>query len=176
MISKQDRLPAWQHVGLARHAGRPTARFYIPRIASSFVELHGDRWGGEDKAIVAGLADIGQITVMLIAQERGGSPAEKELCHSGMAFPEGYRKAMRLMHLAAKFRVPVVTFIDTPGAQATFESERRGIASALATILALTSNLPTPIVSVIIGEGGSGGAIALAAADRVLLMEHSIIL
>jgi acetyl-CoA carboxylase carboxyl transferase alpha subunit len=110
----------------------------------------------------------------MIAQERGGTPEEKEASHRGMAFPEGYRKALRLMQLAAKFELPVVTLIDCPNAQASYESEHRGIAHALASNLAGMSSLPVPIVSVIIGEGGSGGALALGVADRVLMLEHAI--
>jgi acetyl-CoA carboxylase carboxyl transferase subunit beta len=173
-VSKRDRLLAWQHVSLARHAGRPTASHYIAQMSTHFLELHGDRWGGDDRAIIGGIADIDGETVVIIAQERGETPKEKEVCHGGMAFPEGYRKASRLMQLAAKFRIPVITLIDTPGAQATYESERRGIAHALATNLAAMVSLPTPIVSAIIGQGGSGGAIALGVADRVLMLEHAI--
>jgi len=173
-VSRKDRLPAWQHVGLARHAGRPTSRYYISQISANFLELHGDRWGGDDPAIIGGLAEIDQQTVMIVAQERGGSASEKQSCHGGSSFPEGYRKASRLMRLAAKFGVPVVTFIDTPGAQATFDSEARGIAHAIANSLAVMAGLKTPIVAVNIGEGGSGGALALGVADRVLMLEHSI--
>ncbi|MFY9530353.1 MAG: acetyl-CoA carboxylase carboxyltransferase subunit alpha/beta [Candidatus Acidiferrales bacterium] len=171
---KRRRLPAWQQVGLARHSGRPTARQYITLITSRFLELHGDRWGGDDPAIIGGLAEINGDTVVLIAQERGGTPAEKEASHGGMAYPEGYRKSLRLMQLAAKFGIPVVTLIDCPNAQASYESEHRGIANALARNLAGMAGLPTPIVSAIIGEGGSGGALALGVADRVLMLEHAI--
>lgn len=172
--AKRDRLLAWQHVSLARRAGRPTARYYIAHMTTDFLELHGDRWGGDDRAIIGGIADLGGETVVIIAQERGETPEEREICHGGMAFSEGYRKATRLMQLAAKFRLPVITLIDTPGAQATYESERRGIAHALATNLAVMASLPTPIVSAVIGQGGSGGAIALGMADRVLMLEHAI--
>jgi acetyl-CoA carboxylase carboxyl transferase alpha subunit/acetyl-CoA carboxylase carboxyl transferase beta subunit len=171
---RRDRLPAWQQVGLARHSGRPTASHYISRMNTRFLELHGDRWGGDDPAIIGGLAELDGQTVVMIAQERGGTPAEKEASHRGMAFPEGYRKAFRLMQLAAKFEIPVVTLIDCPNAQASYESEHRGIAHALASNLAGMSSLPVPIVSAIIGEGGSGGALALGVADRVLMLEHAI--
>jgi acetyl-CoA carboxylase carboxyl transferase subunit beta len=171
---KIDRLPAWQQVGLARHTGRPTARHYITRMTSRFLELHGDRWGGDDPAIIGGLAEIEGETIVLIAHERGGTPAEKEASNRGMAHPEGYRKSLRLMQLAAKFGIPVVTLIDCPNVQASYESEHRGIANALARNLASMATLPTPIVSVIIGEGGSGGALALGVADRVLMLEHAI--
>jgi acetyl-CoA carboxylase carboxyl transferase alpha subunit/acetyl-CoA carboxylase carboxyl transferase beta subunit len=171
---KGRRLPAWQQVGLARHAGRPTARHYISRITSHFLELHGDRWGGDDPAIIGGLAEIDGKTVIIVAQERGGTAAEKEASHRGMAYPEGYRKALRLMQLAAKFGIPVVTLIDCPNAQSSYDSEHRGIANALARNLAGMSSLPTPIVAAIIGEGGSGGALALGVADRILMLEHAI--
>lgn len=165
---------AWEQVGLARHASRPTSRCYIGHLTEHFLELHGDRWGGDDPAVVGGLAELNGQTIMIIGQERGGTPEEKTASHDGMAYAEGYRKSLRLMHLAAKFRIPVVTFIDCPGAQASCESEHRGIAHALARNLAGMANLPTPIISVVIGEGGSGGALALGVADRVLMLEHSI--
>jgi len=171
--SGSDRVSAWQKVALARHANRPTAQFYISMLFKNFLELHGDRLGGEDPAIVCGLAEIGNQAVMLIAQERGSSD-EKDQRNGGKAFPEGYRKAVRLMRLAAKYRIPIITFIDTPGAQTTYESERRGIAGALAQTLVAMMTLPTRSIAVIIGEGGSGGAVALGAADRVLMFEHSI--
>jgi acyl-CoA carboxylase subunit beta len=171
---KLRRLAAWRQVGLARHAGRPTSRYYISRLATRFLELHGDRRGVDDPAIIGGLAEIEGETVMLVAQERGGTAAEKEACHHGMAYPEGYRKSLRLMHLAAKFGLSVVTLIDCPGAQANHHSEHRGIANALACNLAGMVTLPTRIVAVIIGEGGSGGALALGVADRVLMLEHAI--
>jgi acetyl-CoA carboxylase carboxyl transferase alpha subunit len=139
-----------------------------------FLELHGDRWGGDDRAIIGGLADFDGNPVMIVAQERGATPAEVTASNGGMAFPGGYRKAMRLMELAAKFGLPVITLVDCPNAQASSESEHRGIAYALANNLAGMANLPTPIISAIIGQGGSGGAVALAVADRVLMMEHAI--
>lgn len=170
----RDQLRAWQQVGIARHSERPTARHYISRMTTRFLELHGDRSNGDDPAIIGGLAELDGQTIVIIAQERGGTPEEKEASHRGMAFPEGYRKALRLMQLAAKFELPVVTLIDCPNAQASYESEHRGIAHALASNLARMSSLPTPIVSVIIGEGGSGGALALGVGDRVLMLEHAI--
>jgi len=171
---KSKPLPAWENVGIARHAGRPTARYYISRMCTQFLELHGDRWGGDDPAIVGGPAELDGQTVFMIAQERGATPEEAAASHGGMAFAQGYRKALRLMRLAAKFGIPVVTLVDTPNAQASFESEQSGIAYALANSLAGMSSLPTPIVAVIIGQGGSGGAVALAVADRVLMLEHAI--
>jgi len=157
---------AWQSVQLARHQERPTSLDYIARITSSFVELHGDRCYGDDRSVVCGLADIGGEGVVLIAQERSHN--------SGKAYPEGFRKAQRAMRLAAKFRLPLVTFIDTPGAYPGLEAEERGVGSAIAYCLAMMSDLPTPIISVVIGEGGSEGALALGVADRILMMENAI--
>ncbi len=154
-------LAAWEEVRLARHIGRPTTRDYIAGMTAGFVELHGDRQGGDDPAIVAGLAELDGQTVMIIGHERGATPEAQAAHRRGMAGPGGYRKALRLMQLAAKFRIPVVTLIDTPGADPSYESEQRGIAQALAHNLAAMAVLPTPIVAVIIGEGGSGGALAL---------------
>lgn len=171
---KLRRLPAWQQVGLARHSGRPSGRFYIASLTSHFLELHGDRWRGDDPAIIAGLGEVDGETFIVVAHERGTTPAEREASHGGMAFPEGYRKALRVMQLGAKFGIPVVTLIDCPNAQASYESELHGIANALARNLAEMSRLPTPIVAAIIGEGGSGGALALGVADRVLMLEHAI--
>ena len=172
--AEHKRLGAWQKVGLARHSGRPTARYYMGRMTSRFLELHGDRWSGDDPAIVGGIAEFNGDTVIMVGQDRGGTPEEKLASHDGKAFSEGYRKSIRLMRLASKFRIPVITLVDCPNAQATFESEHRGIAYALARNLATMANLPTPIVSVIIGEGGSGGALALGVADRVLMLENAI--
>src|ERR1700722_6329071 len=151
---KRQRLPAWQKVGLARHVGRPSARYYIARMATRFLELHGDRWSADDPAIVGGLAQLNGQTVFIIGHDRGGTPEEKIASHDGKAYSEGYRKSLRLMRLASKFKIPVITLVDCPNAQASFESEHRGIAFSLARNLATMANLPTPIVSAIIGEGG----------------------
>ncbi|HEY6101940.1 MAG TPA: acetyl-CoA carboxylase carboxyltransferase subunit alpha [bacterium] len=164
----------WETVLLARHPDRPTALDYVDRLFTRFVELHGDRYFGEDPAIVAGLGEFEDHTVMVIAQERGRSPEEREFRRGGMALPEGYRKALRMMHLAAKFQLPVVTLIDTPGAYPGPEAEQRGIAQALARNLQAMAVLPTSVVAAVIGEGGSGGALSLAVADRVLMLEHAI--
>ena len=169
-----ERLPAWQQVTLARHPERPSTRYFISRMTNRFLELHGDRWNGDDPAIIGGLGKLDGRTVMIIGQERGSTPEERAAVNNGMAFAEGYRKSLRLMQLAAKFDIPVVTLVDCPNAQSSFEAEHHGIAHALARNLAGMSNLPTPIVSVIIGQGGSGGALALGVADRVLMLEHAI--
>jgi len=164
----------WETVLLARHPDRPTALDYIDRLFTRFVELHGDRYFGDDPAVVTGLGEFGDQAVMVVAQERGRTPEEQAFRRRGMALPEGYRKALRMMHLAAKFALPVITMIDTPGAYPGFEAEQRGIAQALARNLQAMAVLPTPILSVVIGEGGSGGALSLGVADRVLMLEHAI--
>ncbi|MGH2349850.1 MAG: acetyl-CoA carboxylase carboxyltransferase subunit alpha [bacterium] len=165
---------SWQEVQLARQAGRPTALDYVGRLFTKFVELHGDRLYGDDPAVVCGLGEFDGAPVVIVAQERGRTEQEREFRRRGMALPEGYRKALRVMGLAAKFRLPVVTLIDTPGAHPGVESERRGIAHAIARNLQAMATLPTPIVSAVIGEGGSGGALALAVADLVLMLEHAV--
>lgn len=166
-----ESVSAWEVVQRARRPDRPTALQYISRITHSFIEIHGDRCYGDDPAIVAGLADLDGQTVVIVGQERGpNDPTRRQ----GRALPEGYRKALRAMELAAQFRLPLVTLVDTPGAYPGVESEERGLAFTIAQCLARLSELPVPVVSVIIGEGGSGGALALAVADRVLMMEDAI--
>ncbi|HVH31231.1 MAG TPA: acetyl-CoA carboxylase carboxyltransferase subunit alpha, partial [bacterium] len=166
--------PPWQTVQLARHPQRPTSVDYIRGLLARFVELHGDRQFADDPAIVCGVGELDDQTVVVVAQERGHTEAEQTLRRHGMPYPEGYRKALRAFRLAAKFALPVVTFIDTPGAYPGYEAERRGIAQALAENLQAMAGLPTPVVSVVIGEGGSGGALALGVADRVFMLEHAI--
>ncbi len=167
-------LSAWETVLLARRLGRPTSVDYLSRVFDNFLELHGDRSSGDDPAVVAGLAEIDGQTVFVVAQERGRTAEEQVERRKGMALPEGFRKAVRIMRLASKFRLPLVTLVDTPGAYPGPESERRGIAPAIAECLATMTDLPVPTVAVVIGEGGSGGALALATADRVLMLEHAI--
>ncbi|MBI3979455.1 MAG: acetyl-CoA carboxylase, carboxyltransferase subunit beta [Chloroflexi bacterium] len=157
---------AWRTVQLARHEARPTFLDYAGRILDSFVELKGDRLAGDDPAIVAGLAELEGQAVVVVGQERGHG--------GGRARPEGYRKAIRMMTLAAKLQLPLLTFVDTPGAYPGPESEERGLAGALAHCLARLSSLPAPVIAAVVGEGGSGGALALAVADRVLMQEHAI--
>lgn len=164
----------WETVLLARHPERPTSMDYIDRLFTRFVELHGDRYFGDDPAIVSGIGEFGDHAVVLIAQERGGSPEEQEFRRRGMALPEGFRKSLRMMQMAAKFHLPVITLIDTPGAYPGPEAEQRGIAQALARNLQAMAVLPTPVVAAVIGEGGSGGALSLGVADRVLMLEHAI--
>ncbi|MBI2973947.1 MAG: acetyl-CoA carboxylase carboxyltransferase subunit alpha [Armatimonadetes bacterium] len=165
---------SWSEVQLARHPGRPTSADYIARLATRFVELHGDRTYGDDPAIITGLGELDGQTVVIVAQEGGRTEEEQQFRRRGMPMPEGYRKALRVMRLAEKFKVPIITFIDTPGASSGTEAEEHGIAQALARNLQVMAVLQTPIISVVIGEGGSGGALSLGVADRVFMLEHAI--
>ena len=165
--------PAWEVVNLARRTDRPTAQDYIQRLFTDFVELHGDRYFGDDPAVIAGLAQFEGQAVVVIGQERGHVD-EAERRHHGRGEPEGYRKALRVMRVAEKFHLPVVTFVDTPGADPSYEAEKRGVAMALSRSIGLMTRLATPTVALVIGEGGSGGALALAVADRVLMQENAI--
>src|SRR5487761_173503 len=171
---KATKLPAWTEVNLARHPERPTAQQLCALITSQFLELHGDRQRGDDAALIGGLAELDGETVMMIAQQRSSASDARDVPHRGMTYPEGYRKSLRLMHLAAKFKIPVITLVECPAVPVGYESEQRGIAQALASNLAGMASLPAPIISVIIGEGGSGGALALAIGDRVLMLEHAV--
>ncbi|MFH1485802.1 MAG: acetyl-CoA carboxylase carboxyltransferase subunit alpha/beta, partial [Chloroflexota bacterium] len=164
---------AWQTVQLARHGQRPTARDYICRITSSFVELRGDRVYGDDAAIVCGLGDLGGQAAVIIGQERARID-EATPYHYRRVYPEGFRKAQRAMRLAAKFALPLITLIDTPGAYQGIEAEERGMGAAISSTMALMSDLPVPVISVVIGEGGSEGALALGVADRILMLENAI--
>ncbi len=172
-VEQSDTPPAWERVQMARHHERPTSRDYIERIISNFVELHGDRVFGDDAAIVTGLGYLSGEAVLVIGQERGrGDDAER--CHEGRIYPEGFRKAERSMRLAAKFKLPLITFIDTPGAYQGLEAEERGIGGAIASTMSSISDLPTPVLSVIIGQGGSEAALALSVGDRTLMLENAI--
>jgi acyl-CoA carboxylase subunit beta len=162
---------AWDEVQVARHPDRPTTLDYIKRISPQFIELHGDRAYGDDPAVVAGLGEIAGLGVVFLGHERGhGDPARR----NGQALPEGYRKALRMMRLAQRLRCPLVTFIDTPGAFLGIESEERGVAASMSECMAEMSAMEVPVVAAIIGEGGSGGALAFGVADRVLMQEHAI--
>ena len=167
-------LTRYQRVQLARHPRRPYALDYIERCFTGFMELHGDRLFGEDRAIVAGLALLEERPVMVIGQQKGRDTRENLLRRFGMPNPEGYRKALRLMQLAERFRVPIVTLVDTPGAYPGLGAEERGQAEAIAVNLREMARLEVPAVAVVIGEGGSGGALAIAVADRVLMFENAI--
>jgi acetyl-CoA carboxylase carboxyl transferase subunit alpha len=166
-------LSAWETVQVARHPARPLARDYIDRIVRNFVELHGDRRFAEDRAICCGLGRIGSEKVALVAQHKGRETKDKIACNFGCAHPEGYRKALRVMKLAEKFKLPVVTLIDTPGAYPGIGSEERGVAEAIARNLQEMSRLATPIVCVVIGEGGSGGALGIGVGDRIAMLEYA---
>jgi acetyl-CoA carboxylase carboxyl transferase subunit alpha len=167
-------LTRWQKVQLARHINRPFAMDYIRLIFTDFIELHGDRKFADDHAIVAGLARLGGEPVMVIGHQKGRDTKEKVYRNFGMPNPEGYRKALRLMEMAERFQLPIITFVDTPGAFPGIGAEERGQAEAIARNLMEMSRLHTPIVVVVTGEGGSGGALAIAVGDRILMLEHSI--
>jgi len=166
-------LTRWQKVQLARHPDRPYTLDYIGMMAVDFIELHGDRNFRDDKAVVGGFAKIENEPVMIIGQQKGRDTKSNLYRNFGMMNPEGYRKALRLMKLAAKFKRPVITLIDTPGAFPGLEAEERGQAEAIARNLFEMSHLPTPIIVAIIGEGASGGALGLGLGDRILMMENT---
>jgi acetyl-CoA carboxylase carboxyl transferase subunit alpha len=166
-------LTPWQKVQVARHPLRPYCLDYIKEFATDFVELHGDRLYADDRAIIGGLGRIDQVKVMFIGTQKGRDTKSNLECNFGCAYPEGYRKALRLMKLAAKFGLPIVTLIDTPGAFPGIESEERHIAEAIAVNLREAFLLPVPIVVTIIGEGGSGGALGIGVGDRILILEHA---
>jgi acetyl-CoA carboxylase carboxyl transferase subunit alpha len=169
-----NKLTPWQRTLLARHSQRPSMLDYVNAFCRDFVELHGDRTFGDDRAIVGGFARFNAKSVMVIGHLKGKTLKERMERNFGMPNPEGYRKALRLMRLAEKFDRPIMTFIDTPGAYPGIGAEERGQAEAIAHNLLVMSRLAVPIVSVVIGEGGSGGALALGLADRVLMLEHSV--
>ena len=169
-----SKLSHWQKAQVARHPERPHFKDYIAGMADEFVPLAGDRAYGEDPAIVGGFAKIGGRKVMLIGHEKGEDTASRLKHNFGMAKPEGYRKAIRLMRLADRFGLPVVTLVDTPGAFPGVEAEERGQAEAIARSTEECLELKVPIVAAIVGEGGSGGAVAIATANRVLMFEHAI--
>lgn len=169
-----SKLTPWQKTLLARHPDRPYTLDYIPLITEEFIELHGDRRFADDKAIVGGLAMIKGNPVVIIGQQKGRGTKERIRRNFGQPHPEGYRKALRLMELAEKFKRPVITFVDTQGAFPGQGAEERGQAEAIAGNLMRMSSLRTPIISVVIGEGGSGGALALSVADRLYMLEHSV--
>lgn len=164
----------WEKVKLARMPVRPTGLDYIDRIFTNFLEMHGDRFYAEDRAIIGGIAFLGNTPVTVIAQQKGRNTKENIARNFSMPHPEGYRKALRLMKQAEKFHRPIICFIDTPGAFCGLGAEERGQGEAIATNLAEMMLLKTPIISVVISEGGSGGALALGVADKVYMLEHSI--
>jgi acetyl-CoA carboxylase carboxyl transferase subunit alpha len=166
-------LSAWDIVKVARHPLRPYTMDYIPRIFTEFDELHGDRHFGDDNAIVGGIARIDGNPVMVIGQEKGRAVKDKVMRNFGMPKPEGYRKALRLMEMAERFKMPVVTLIDTPGAYPGIDSEERGISESIAQNLAVMSRLATPIICIVIGEGSSGGALGIGVGDHLTMLQYS---
>ncbi len=166
-------LSAWETVQVSRHPARPQTVDYIEQIFDDFVELHGDRAFGDDRAIRSGFARLGEYRVMLVGHQKGHTLQERQECFYGCAHPEGYRKALNRMRLAAKFRLPIICFIDTPGAFPGIGAEERGQAQLIATAIMEMSRLPTPIICVVIGEGGSGGALGIGVGDRVSMLQHA---
>ncbi len=165
---------AWEKVKLARHPKRPTARYIIKELMPDFIELHGDRTFGDDKAIIGGIATFNGQAITVIAQEKGVDTTDKIKRNFGMPHPEGYRKALRLMKQAEKFRRPILCIIDTPGAYPGIEAEQRGQAQAIANNLINMISLKTPIIVVVLSEGGSGGALAIGVGDYIMMFENSI--
>jgi acetyl-CoA carboxylase carboxyl transferase subunit beta len=165
--------PAWETVQLARHPERPTTADYLRLLMPNLVELHGDRVYGDDPAVICGIGSLDGVPLVVIGQERGHG-AETARRRGGRMYPEGYRKAIRVMRLAAHLRLPLLTLIDTPGAYPGLAAEERNLAGALSTALGTLSILPAPVVAAVIGEGGSGGALALGVADRILMLEHAV--
>lgn len=167
-------LTAWDRVQIARHAQRPTTLDYIKELFTQFVELHGDRYFADDPAIVAGLARFEGRACVVIGHQKGKDTKENLARNFGMPNPEGFRKAQRLMKLAQRFSLPILSFVDTPGAYPGIEAEERGQYEAIASSIALMTELTVPILTLVIGEGGSGGALGIAVGDRVLMLEHSV--
>lgn len=166
-------LNGWQRVQISRHPDRPYTLDYIENICDGFIEMHGDRNVKDDKAMIGGLGQIDGQTVMIIGQQKGRNTKQRQLRNFGMANPEGYRKALRLMKLAEKFNIPVVTLIDTPGASPGLEAEERGQGEAIAKNLLEMSVLKVPVICVVIGEGASGGALGIGIGDKVLMLENT---
>lgn len=166
--------PAWLRVQLARHPKRPHAVDYIQRLFSDFQEIHGDRGFGDDPAIIAGMAQFQNRPVAVIAQEKGRDTKQRLHRNFGMPKPEGYRKALRVMQMAAKFRRPIITFLDTQGAYPGIDAEERGQGEAIARNLREMARLDTPVIAVVIGEGGSGGALALGVGNRIYMLENAV--
>ncbi len=171
---KQNEERVWEKVQLARHPDRPTSLDYITMISEQYMELHGDRYYGDDKALIGGLCTIEGINFTFLAHQKGANLKENIERHYGMAHPEGYRKALRLAKQAEAHQRPIITFIDTPGAYPGMDSEERGIGEAIAKNLMEFSTLHTPIICIIIGEGGSGGALGIGVGDRVFMLENAI--
>lgn len=166
-------LDPWQTIEVSRHPDRPKTSDYLSLVFDEFVELHGDKAFGDDRAMLTGFAKLDQHKVLVIGHQKGKTLAERQACHFGCAHPEGYRKAMGKMRLAAKYGLPVICLIDTPGAYPGVGAEERGQAQVIAESMFLMATLPVPIVCVVIGEGGSGGALGIGVGDRVAVLEHA---
>lgn len=174
IMEKLNKLTPYERLEVVRHKGRPTIRDYIPLIFDEFIEMHGDRYFGDDRAIMGGIASINGIPVTVIAEVKGRNLNENKDSNFAMPHPEGYRKALRLAKQAEKFHRPVICFIDTPGAFCGVEAEKRGQGEAIARNLMEFMRLRTPIISVVLGEGGSGGALALGVCDELAVLENAI--
>lgn len=172
--NKKSILSAWDVVNISRHPNRPILQDYLSLIFTNFVELHGDRYYSDDLAMIGGFAEIGDQKVMLIGHNKGKNVNENIERNFGMANPDGYRKALRLMKLAERFNIPIVTIIDTPGAFPGLEAEERGQAEAIAKNLTEMASLEVPVICVVIGEGGSGGALGIGVGDKILMLSNSI--
>ncbi len=166
-------LTPWQEVRVARHPDRPHTSDYLSLVFDEFVELHGDKLFGDDRAMLTGFAKLGSHKVMVVGHQKGRTIKERSECYFGCAHPEGYRKALAKMQLAAKYRVPVICLIDTPGAYPGVGAEERGQSQAIAENMFEMSRIPTPIICVVIGEGGSGGALGVGVGDRIAMLEHA---
>lgn len=168
------KMPAMERVRLARHPDRPYMQDFVETIFEDFIEIHGDRRYADDPAVICGFARIGEQKVVLVGQQKGRNTKQRQHRNFGMPKPEGYRKALRAMHLAEKFSLPILLFVDTPGAYPGIDAEERGQAEAIAFNLREMVRLSVPIIAVVIGEGGSGGALAIAVADSVMMLENAI--
>jgi acetyl-CoA carboxylase carboxyl transferase subunit alpha len=166
--------PSWERVQLARHPKRPHSSDYVAGLITGFEELHGDRFFGDDKSVLAGMGFFEGKPVMLVGQQKGRDTKDKLMRNFGMPKPEGYRKALRVMRLAAKFRLPIITLVDTPGAYPGIDAEERGQSEAIGRNIFEMAQLEVPIITTVIGEGGSGGALAISVADQVLMLQYSI--
>lgn len=173
LVKAYQNLTPWQTVRVARHPGRPQTLDYVNMICRDWCQLHGDRRYGDDPAIVTGLGRIGSVKCLVVGHQKGKTTQERLACHFGCAHPEGYRKALAKMKLAEKFKLPIVTFVDTPGAYPGIGAEQRGQAESIAVNLRDMSRLRVPILCIVIGEGGSGGALGIAVGDRVAMLENS---
>ena len=171
---EKEQYHAWEKVKLARHPKRPTAKHLIDHVVTDFMELHGDRLYHDDRAVITGIGYLGKMPITVIAEEKGTDTQDKIIRNFGMPHPEGYRKALRQMKLAEKFHRPILTIVDTPGAYPGLGAEERGQASAIAVNLKEMMGLKVPIISIVLSEGGSGGALAISVSDEIWMFENSI--